>query len=164
MVQNQLTFTLYWHPPKLWRGKRTWFYRFSHIGMWGISFRVLWLGFDVQLGVVFRGRHHSEGKGCCMKVFTSTTVRQEVFLDADAVETVFKAQLDALCGGKDVYLNEKTGFIEEWEDTGHGSGLTSVVDKKPTALLLAALKLRSLLAEEKRAAYREAERRSRRTA
>jgi hypothetical protein len=48
MVQNQLTLTLYWHPPKLWRGKRIWFYRFSHIGMWGISFRVLWFGFDLH--------------------------------------------------------------------------------------------------------------------
>jgi hypothetical protein len=90
-----------------------------------------------------------------MKV--STTVRQEVVLDGDAVATVFKKQLDSLCGGEDVYLNEKTGKVEEWDDTGHGSGITDIVDDKPSKLKLAALKLRSLLEEEKREQYRAEE-------
>lgn len=92
-----------------------------------------------------------------MKV--STTVRQEVVLDGEAVAEVFKRELDHLCGGAEVYLNEKTGEVEEWDDTGHGSGITDVVDKKPSKLKLAALKLRSLLEEEKRERYREQEER-----
>lgn len=98
-----------------------------------------------------------------MKV--STTVRQEVVLDGDAVETVFKNRLDAYCGGEDVYLNDETGQVEEWEDTGHGSGLTNVVDKKPSELKLAALKLRSLIKQAEREEAQERERRrGRRTA
>jgi hypothetical protein len=98
-----------------------------------------------------------------MKV--STTVRQEVVLDGEAVETVFRERLDSLCGGKDVYLNTETGQVEEWEDTGHGSGMTDVVDKKPSTLKLAALKLREELkkAEREEAAERES-RRGRRSA
>lgn len=48
MVHNQITFTMYWHPRKLWRGQRVFTYRFAAHGMWGLSFRVLWLGFDVH--------------------------------------------------------------------------------------------------------------------
>jgi hypothetical protein len=104
-------------------------------------------------------------KGEAMKVFTTTTVRQEVVLNDDAVEEVFNNVLDSYCGGTHVYLNDKSGEVEEWEDTGHGSGITDVVDKKPSALKLAALKLRSLLkqAEREEAAERES-RRGRRTA
>lgn len=98
-----------------------------------------------------------------MKV--STTVRQEVVLDGDAVEEVFKTRLDQYCGGKDVYLNDKTGEVEEWEDTGHGSGITDVVDKKPSELKLAALKLRSLIKQAEREEAQEREkRRGRRSA
>jgi hypothetical protein len=92
-----------------------------------------------------------------MKV--STTVRQEVVLDGDAVAEVFKRQLDSLCGGADVYLNEKTGKVEEWDDTGHGSGITDVVDDKPSPLKLAALKLRSLLKKQLAEQYRAEEER-----
>lgn len=98
-----------------------------------------------------------------MKV--STTMVQSVELDARAVDEVFKAQLDSLCGGKDVYLNDKTGEVEEWDDTGHGSGITDVVDKKPSELKLAALKLRRLLDDARRAEHEaRTKRRNRRTA
>ena len=98
-----------------------------------------------------------------MKV--STTVVQTVELDARACEEVFNTRLDSLCGGKDVYLNPKTGKVEEWDDTGHGSGITDVVDEKPSKLKLAALALRELLKEAQREAYREADkRRGRRSA
>lgn len=85
-----------------------------------------------------------------MKV--STTVVQSVELDSNAVTEVFKARLDWLCGG-DVYLNEDTGFIEEWTDTGHGSGMTDVVEKNPSEVQLTALKLRSLLKDAERAEW-----------
>jgi hypothetical protein len=93
------------------------------------------------------------------------SVRQEVVLDGEAVDAVFRDRLDTLCGGKDVYLNDKTGEVEEWDDTGHGSGITDVVDKNPSDLKLAALKLRSLLDDAQRA-EREArmKRQNRRTA
>lgn len=46
MVHNQVTFTVYWHPRKLWRGLPVFTYRFHHLGMWGLCIRVLWFGFD----------------------------------------------------------------------------------------------------------------------
>lgn len=46
MVRNQVTLTLYPLPKRDWRGKVIWFYFFHAHGMWGLSFRVLWLGFD----------------------------------------------------------------------------------------------------------------------
>lgn len=80
-----------------------------------------------------------------MKV--STTVQQEVVLDSRAVDEVFKKKLDTLCGGEDVYL--KDGWLEEWEDTGHGSGLTHQRGRA-TPLQKAALALRDALNEERR--------------
>jgi hypothetical protein len=74
-----------------------------------------------------------------------TTVTQAVDLDKAAVEEVFRGRLYELCGSDGAYLNEKTGEVEEWYDTGHGSGITDVVDKAPSELKLAALKLRKLL-------------------
>ena len=81
-----------------------------------------------------------------MKVHT--TVVQEVTLDGNAVREVFTKQLNSLCGGEDVYLNDK-GELEEWEDTGHGSGMTHVVSKKPTKIQIAAIELRGLLHKER---------------
>lgn len=80
-----------------------------------------------------------------MKV--STTVRQEVVLDGDAVNDVFKKRLDDLCGGEDIYLNGD-GWLEEWEDTGHGSGITHQRGR-PTPVQKAALKLRDALRDER---------------
>lgn len=85
-----------------------------------------------------------------MKV--STTVVQEVTLDGNAVNAVFKKQLDALCGGEDVYL--KDGWLETWEDTGHGSGITHQLGR-PTSVQKAALALRDALAEERRKQYED---------
>lgn len=79
-----------------------------------------------------------------------TLVPHTVTLDERAVEAVFHARLDSLCGGPDVYLNDKTGEVEEWENTGHGSGITRVEDKKPSKLKLAALNLRQLLKDKER--------------
>lgn len=81
-----------------------------------------------------------------MKVHT--TVVQEVELDGDAVRKVFDAELEKLCGGDDAYINSK-GELERWEDTGHGSGITTIVDKKPSLLTVTANRLRELIHKER---------------
>lgn len=48
MVQNQATFTVYWLPKKHWRGLPVWTYWFRLHGMWGLAFRILWLGFELH--------------------------------------------------------------------------------------------------------------------
>ena len=78
-----------------------------------------------------------------MKV--STLVTQSVELDERAVETVFNTRLAELCGGDGVYIND--GWLEEWEDTGHGSGLTHQKGRA-TELQKAAIHLRDLLVKK----------------
>ena len=48
MVQNQVTFTVYLHPTRLWRRHRVWTYWFRAHGMWGLCLRVLWFGFELH--------------------------------------------------------------------------------------------------------------------
>jgi len=81
---------------------------------------------------------------------------EEVKLDPDAIEEVFRARLDQMCGGEHVYIDDKTGKVMSWEDTGHGSGLTEAVEH-PTARQIAALKFRSTLKEIERLARLNAE-------
>lgn len=91
-----------------------------------------------------------------MKVHTTTVT--EVTLDADAVEKVFKARLDQMCGGEELYLAED-GTAHWWEDTGHGSGITHDV-QNPTAKQIHALRFKQALRDlERLAAKQEEERR-----
>lgn len=69
---------------------------------------------------------------------------EHVELDADVVQEVFTKRLDQLCGGEHVYIDDKTGKVMVWEDTGHGSGLTAEV-KNPSSRQIAALKFRDEL-------------------
>lgn len=81
-----------------------------------------------------------------MKVIV--TQYQEVTLDDAAVQQVFRGELDSLCGGADTYLEK--GVVKEWEDTGHGSGITRTAFAEPSDIMVAALKLRELLDDERR--------------
>jgi hypothetical protein len=84
-----------------------------------------------------------------MKVHT--TVTQEVTLDVHAVEEVFNRRLERLCGGEGVYIDDKTGKLMSWEDTGHGSGITETLGD-PTPVQKAAHALKDALREERQAA------------
>ncbi len=74
-----------------------------------------------------------------------------VDLDAGAVQQAFDKRLNDLCGGEHVYIDDK-GKVKDWEDTGHGSGLTLDV-KDPTKTQIAALKFRQALSEIRREEY-----------
>lgn len=82
---------------------------------------------------------------------------ESVELNYDTVKEVFQKHLESLCGGEHVYISDK-GVVEEWEDTGHGSGLTRKVED-PSPTQIAALKFRESLREIRQAEYAEQEKR-----
>lgn len=88
-----------------------------------------------------------------MKVGITTTTYVE--LTGDAIKQAFEKHLDDLCGGEGVYIDDK-GRVKEWEDTGHGSGITDDV-KNPSKRQVAALKFRRALHEIKMEEYKEEE-------
>jgi hypothetical protein len=88
-----------------------------------------------------------------MKVYITQSVPVE--LDGAAVKQCFEKYLEDLCGGEHVYISDK-GVVEEWEDTGHGSGITRKVED-PSPTQIAALKFRADLQAIKRAEYEERE-------
>lgn len=69
----------------------------------------------------------------------------EVTLTEDTVKLVFNTHLDSLRGGRDVYLNHKTGAVEASDDWGRGTPGVEAVNISPSETQLAALKLRTLL-------------------
>lgn len=83
-----------------------------------------------------------------MKVFVSQMV--PVDLDSNAVQEVFNRRLEELCGGEHVYIDDDTGKVLEWTDTGHGSGMTDEV-KGASKIQIAALKFREAAREIARA-------------
>lgn len=70
---------------------------------------------------------------------------REIWLGDENKRYIVMHELDIMCGGKDTWLDEKTGHIMVWEDTGHGSGLTSILTKKPTELQVSAHNTRRIM-------------------
>lgn len=87
-----------------------------------------------------------------MKV--TVTHHERIELDGNAIEEVFAAKLEQLCGGEHVYLDEK-GRVMEWDPGYHGSGSTTELGNT-TPVQIAALKLRDAM--KKAAQARETER------
>lgn len=84
---------------------------------------------------------------------------ESIELDGHAVDEVFKKRLDSMCGGEHTYIDPETGKVMDWEDTGHGSGLTEEV-KDPSPRMVAALKFRAELTKIRHAEI-DAERKQR---
>jgi len=77
----------------------------------------------------------------------TVNVRRPVVLDGDAVKQCFDHHLQMLCGGEGVWLDENDVVMED-DDYRHGTPTSSRV-KNPSAVQVAALKLRTALKNHK---------------
>lgn len=137
LVQNQVSFTFYFHPLRLWRGQKLYLYLFASRGMWEVCFRVLWFGIDIHNNSVWASED---------EVVLKDRQRRMIEARAGAAEAIFKEKLEAHSGGPFFFLDSKTDKVMLRDPSGENPDAIIEV-KEPPAIQVAALRFRKALTD-----------------